>query len=92
MSGVIMVLPRRGLTDRAGNLLHHDRVYYIGENDFYVPRDDKGRFKSYASAGEAYADTVEVMRKLTPTHVVCNRKVGALTGKDALTAKVAKPY
>jgi nitrite reductase (NO-forming) len=90
MSGVIMVLPRTGLTDRVGNLLHYDRVYYIGENDFYVPRDDKGRFKSYASAGEAYADTVEVMRKLTPTHVVFNGRVGALTGKNALTAKVGE--
>jgi nitrite reductase (NO-forming) len=90
MGGVIMVLPRTGLTDRVGNLLHYDRVYYIGENDFYVPRDDKGRFKSYGSVSEAYADTVEVMRKLTPTHVLFNGKVGALTGKNALTAKVGE--
>ena len=43
-----------------------------------------------SSAGEAYNDTVEVMRKLTPTHVVFNGKVGALTGKNALTAKVGE--
>ena len=90
MSGAIMVLPRDGLKDGAGKPLHYDRVYYIGENDFYVPRDEKGKFKTYDSPGEAYADTVEVMRKLTPTHVVFNGKVGALTGKNAMTAKVGE--
>jgi hypothetical protein len=30
------------------------------------------------------------MRKLIPTHVVFNGKVGALTGKNALTAKVGE--
>ena len=90
MSGVIMVLPRQGLTDRNGNPLHYDRVYYVGESDFYVPRDGKGKFKSYALAAEGYEDTVEVMRKLIPTHVVFNGRVGALTGKNALTAKVAE--
>jgi nitrite reductase (NO-forming) len=30
------------------------------------------------------------MRKLTPTHVVFNGKAGALTGKNALTAKVGE--
>ncbi|MGN1287526.1 MAG: copper-containing nitrite reductase [Bradyrhizobium sp.] len=90
MSGVVMVLPRKGLADRNGNPLHYDRVYYVGESDFYVPHDDKGKFKSYASAAEGYADTMEVMRKLVPTHVVFNGKVGALTGKNALTARVGE--
>jgi nitrite reductase (NO-forming) len=90
MSGAIMVLPRRGLTDRNGSPLHYDRIYYVGENDFYVPRDEGGKFKSYNSAGEGYADTIEAMRKLIPTHVVFNGKVGALTGKNALTAKVGE--
>lgn len=90
MSGAIMVLPRRGLADRNGNPLHYDRIYYIGENDFYVPRDQGGKFKSYNSAAEGYAETLEAMRKLIPTHVVFDGKVGALTGKDALTAKVGE--
>lgn len=90
MSGVVMVLPRKGLTDRNGNPLHYNRVYYVGENDFYVPRDEKGKFKSYASAADGYADTMEVMRKLVPTHVVFNGRVGALTGKNALTARVGE--
>ena len=90
MHGAVMVLPRDGLKDGAGKALHYDRVYYIGEHDFYVPRDEKGKYKSYDSPGEAYADTMEVMRKLIPTHVVFNGKVGALTGKNAMTAKVGE--
>ena len=90
MSGVVMVLPRDGLRDGDGKLLHYDRLWYIGENDLYVPRDAKGKFKDYDSPGDAYADTVEVMRKLVPTHVVFNGKVGALTGKNALTAKTGE--
>jgi nitrite reductase (NO-forming) len=90
MSGAIMVLPREGLTDGNGKPLHYDRVYYVGENDFYIPRDEKGQFKSYGSPAEAFGDTIEVMRKLIPSHVVFNGKVGALTGDNALTAKVGE--
>jgi nitrite reductase (NO-forming) len=90
MSGAVMVLPRDGLKDGSGKALKYDRVYYIGEHDFYVPRDAKGKFKTYASPGDAYADTAEVMRTLTPTHVVFNGKAGALTGKNAMTAKVGE--
>ena len=90
MNGAVMVLPREGLKDGKGKPLHYDRVYYIGEQDLYVPQDEKGKYKSYDSPGEAYTDTVEVMRKLMPTHVVFNGKVGALTGKNAMTAKVGE--
>ncbi|MBB5043936.1 copper-containing nitrite reductase [Shinella fusca] len=90
MNGAIMVLPREGLTDGHGKELTYDRVYYVGEQDFYVPRDEKGNFKKYASAGDAYADTIEVMRTLTPSHIVFNGAVGALTGDNALQAKVGE--
>jgi nitrite reductase (NO-forming) len=90
MNGAVMVLPRDGLKDGEGRPLHYDRIYYIGENDFYVPRDEKGKFKSYGSPGEAYADTAQVMKTLTPTHVVFNGRAGALTGKAALTANVGE--
>ena len=33
----------------------------IGEQAIYIPKDEKGKYKSYDSAGEAYNDTVEVM-------------------------------
>lgn len=90
MSGAVMVLPRDGLKDAAGKRLHYDRVYYIGENDFYVPRDAKGNFESFSDASDYFPKTLELMRKLIPSHVVFEGKVGALTGKNALQAKVGE--
>src|SRR3954464_8428994 len=90
MHGTVMVLPRDGLRDREGKPLRYDRIYYVGENDFYIPKDGNGKYKSYQTPGAAFADTTEVMRKLIPTHVVFNGKVGALTGKNAMTAKVGE--
>lgn len=88
MNGAIMVLPREGLSDGHGKELTYDHIYYVGEQDFYVPRDAEGNFKKYASVGEAYDDTLAVMRTLTPSHIVFNGAVGALTGDNALKAKV----
>ena len=48
------------------------------------------KYKIYESLGESFADTMDLMRKLIPTHVVFNGKVGALTGKNAMTAKVGE--
>jgi len=90
MNGAIMVLPRDGLHDGKGNKLSYDKIYYVGEQDFYVPRDEDGRYKKYDAPGDAYEDTVKVMRTLTPTHVVFNGAVGALTGDKAMTAKVGE--
>jgi nitrite reductase (NO-forming) len=90
MNGAIMVLPREGLTDGKGKDLPYDRVYYVGEQDFYVPRDEKGNFKKYDSVADAYGDTVEVMHTLTPSHIVFNGGVGALTGAKAMTAAVGE--
>jgi nitrite reductase (NO-forming) len=90
MSGAIMVLPRDGLKDDRGRKLSYDKVFYIGENDFYVPRDGDGNYKTYDSAGDAYSDTVEVMRGLIPTHVVFNGAQGSLTGDSAMTSKVGE--
>jgi nitrite reductase (NO-forming) len=90
MSGTIMILPRDGLKDHKGRPLRYDRVYYIGENEFYIPRDAEGNFKTYESHGDSYADTVAVMRGLVPTHVVFNGAKGALTGDNAMKAKVGE--
>jgi len=90
MHGTLMVLPRDGLKDENGKPLHYDKVFYIGENDLYVPRDENGKYKTYDSVAESYSDTMDVMRKLIPSHVVFEGKVGALTGKNALTAKVGE--
>jgi nitrite reductase (NO-forming) len=90
MNGAVMVLPRDGLKDAAGKPLTYDRAYYIGEQDFYVPRDENGNYKTYEAAGDDFVDSLEVMRKLTPTHVVFKGKVGALTGDNALKARTGE--
>jgi nitrite reductase (NO-forming) len=90
MHGAVMVLPRDGLKDGSGKALKYDRIYYVGEHDLYVPRDANGKYKTYETVGESYGDTMEVMRKLIPSHVVFNGKVGALTGKNAMQAKVGE--
>ena len=90
MNGAIMVLPREGLNDGNGKPLKYDRVYYVGEQDFYVPRDEQGNFKLYETAGDGYDDMLAVMRTLTPTHEVFNGAVGALTGDNAMEANVGE--
>ena len=90
MNGAIMVLPREGLTDGKGNPLRYDRVYYVGEQDFYVPKDENGDWKVYGGPVQNFADVFPLMRTLTPTHVVLNGKVGALTGDGAMKANVGE--
>lgn len=90
MNGAIMVLPRDGLKNAQGKPVSYDRAYYIGEQDFYIPRDEKGHYKTYPSPIAGMQDMLAVMRTLTPTHIVFNGKVGALTGENALTAKVGE--
>ncbi len=90
MNGAVMVLPREGLSDRDGSSIRYDRAYYIGEQDFYIPRDADGNFKKYGGHADGIADMLGVMRELIPSHVVFNGKVGALTGDQALKAKVGE--
>lgn len=90
MNGAIMVLPRDGLKDEKGNPLKYDNIYYIGEQDFYIPKDENGNYKHYDNIIDGYDDAVKSMRMLTPTHIVFNGAVGALTGKKALKAKVGE--
>jgi nitrite reductase (NO-forming) len=90
MNGAIMVLPREGLRDRAGNPLAYDKVFYIGEQDYYVARDADGNFLSYEGAMDDYGDALDTMRKLIPSHVVFNGAKGSLTGDNALTASVGE--
>ncbi|MDF1777397.1 MAG: copper-containing nitrite reductase [Rhizobiaceae bacterium] len=90
MSGAIMILPREGLKNEKNEPVSYDKVYYIGENDFYIPKDENGDYMRFEDAGSAYGDTVEVMNGLIPTHVVFNGKAGALTGDNALKSKVGE--
>ncbi len=90
MNGAVMVLPRDGLKDAQGAPYTYDRAYYIGEQDYYIPRDENGEFIKYESATEDLGDWEIVARTLIPSHVVFNGKVGALTGDTALTANVGE--
>lgn len=90
MNGAIMVLPKDGLKDAQGRLVHYDRAYYIGEQDFYIPKDKSGRYKAYDTPAQGFADMLAVMRTLTPTHVVFNGHVDALSGEHALQASVGE--
>jgi nitrite reductase (NO-forming) len=88
MNGTMMVLPRDGLKDGQGNPLTYDEIAYIGEQDYYLPKNPDGSYKTYTVAGEDYSDSLEAMRGLIPTHSVFNGAVGALTGERALRSKV----
>ncbi len=90
MNGAIMVLPRDGLKDAEGRPIRYDRAYYIGEQDFYIPRGEDGTFKKYDTPIQAFAETLEVLKTLIPSHVVFNGSVGALTGDNAMQAKVGE--
>jgi hypothetical protein len=61
MSACIMVLPRDGLKDHLGMPVSYDRIDYIGENDFYIPRGEDGAYLRFADPGESYSDTLEMM-------------------------------
>jgi nitrite reductase (NO-forming) len=90
MNGAVMVLPRDGLKDRDGNPIRYDKAYYIGEQDFYIPKDEYGNYKIFKEPGDGYSETLEVMRTLTPSHVVFNGAVDSLTGENAMTAEVGE--
>ena len=90
MNGAILVLPRDGLRDAEGQPIRYDRAYYIGEQDYYLPKDKAGNYKRYWTPMESFVDDMAVMKTLTPSHVVFNGKVGGLTGNNAMTSKVGE--
>jgi nitrite reductase (NO-forming) len=90
MNGAIMVLPRDGLKDKDGKSIRYDRAYYIGEQDYYIGKDEDDEYLTYETAGEDFADYLEVAATLTPSHIVFNGAVGALTGDNALKANVGE--
>lgn len=90
MNGVIMVLPREGLKDNNGKSVRYDKAFYIAEQDYYLTRDQYGDFKHYSSVVDAMPDTLKTMQSLTPSHIVFNGKMHALTGNNALKANVGE--
>jgi nitrite reductase (NO-forming) len=90
MNGALLVLPRDGLKDQNRNPVRYDRAYYLGEQDFYVSRDEFGQFRSYDSVGAALADIIETMRGQVPSHIVFNGSTEALTRRNAIRARVGE--
>ena len=90
MNGAITILPKGGLKDKNGKKITYDKAYYIGEQDFYLPKDEKGNFKRYTNAAESMADDKEVMDKLILSHIVFGDRKYAYTGEKAMTAKVGE--
>lgn len=90
MNGALVVIPKDGLKDKNGKQISYDKAFYIGEQDFYLPKDKDGNYKRYTGPAESYADDKEVMDGLIPTHVVFGQSKGQLTGDNAMTAKVGE--
>lgn len=90
MNGAIVVLPKDGLKDKDGKPVHYDKAFYIGEQDYYLPKDENGKYKRYKNPAESYADDKKVMDGLIPTHVVFGESKGQLTGDNAMHAKVGE--
>ncbi len=90
MNGAIMVLPREGLKDELGHPVQFDKAFYIAEQDYYIPKDENGNFKEYNSPAEGFPDLIKSMKTLVPTHLLFNGKMNALTGNNAVKAKVGE--
>lgn len=88
MNGAIMVLPRDGLKDKDGKQIKYTKAFYIGEQDYYIPKDKHGKYKRYKTPMDGFSDELEVMKTLTPSHIVFNGVKGGLTGENAMQAKV----
>jgi nitrite reductase (NO-forming) len=90
MYGAILILPRDGLKDNKGKSVTYDKAYYVGEQGWYIPKDKDGNYKRYPNVIAAMPDVQKVMKGLTPTHITYGGSVGALTGKNAMKAKVGE--
>lgn len=90
MNGAVMILPRDGLKDEKNKPIKYDRAYYIGEQDYYLPKDKNGKFKRYPNPTASLADDMQAMKTLIPTHITFGGTMGALTGKNAMQAKVGE--
>ena len=60
MNGALMVLPRDGLKDKDGNQLSYDQIFYVGEQDFYIPKDENGNYKTYSAPLENLGDVFTI--------------------------------
>ena len=78
------------MSKKTGSDSRYDRAYYVGEQDYYIAKDADDEYLTYETAGEDFADFLETAATLTPSHIVFNGAVGALTGDNALRANVGE--
>ncbi len=90
MNGAVMILPREGIKDKSGKSAKYDKAYYVGEQDWYAPKDENGKYKRYKTPLASMGDVIATAAKLIPSHITYNGKVGALTGDNAMKAKVGE--
>lgn len=90
MNGGVMILPRDGLKDKDGKLIEYDKAYYIGEQDWYLPKDKYGKYKRYKNPFASFGDDKEVMTNLIPSHIIMGGIKGGLTGENTMRAKVGE--
>ncbi|MBN9349481.1 MAG: nitrite reductase, copper-containing [Chitinophagaceae bacterium] len=90
MNGVILVLPKNGLTDENGNSVKFDTAFYIVQQEYYLPKGPDGKTLDFKTPAESLNAMQASMEKLIPTNIVFNGYKGSLTGKNALNAKVGQ--
>lgn len=81
---MLVVLPRDGIKDNHGKRIAYDLMYVVNKQDVYVPTTVAENVAQHEAAIQP------LMRTLTPTYIVMNGSVGALTGANALRATVGE--
>jgi len=54
------------LKDRDGKRLRYDKAYFIGEQDFYVPKGPDGRYLKFNSPAASMPQMLEAMKTNEP--------------------------
>ncbi len=76
----MMVLPRDGLKDPAGNPVTYDKAYTVGEFDLYIPQDE-----TFATV----ESTVGSLKSLAVLAKICTLVNGSMRWCDSTPCHIA---
>ena len=76
--------------DGYGDPLRYDKVFYFGEQDYYIPMNPDGTSRRFESFIDQMGPMLEVRKGLIPTHIALNGEYGALTREIRLEAEVGE--